>query len=306
MELKSIKTKTLNYQCFEKELMEEVSRYIGNGYRAHIVNIEKLNTNPQPAIVLQKMDQAQSSSPAFYLDSKFDAYNAGTPIATLAAGIVRDYCADEKKVSYDARKYLQYEEIKEKIICRLYGCAKNDNLLRQVPHKEILSNLVVVFYCEIDADKSILIRNNHINIWGIEDEELFETALANTRRMYPPRIVPLYQCLEEIMDLSPELLETKDAVSAYILTNERCLFGAVDILYDDVLSAVCRRLGSEKVYLLPSSIHEWIVLGAARMNPSALRQIVSEINEKYVSAEDVLIDAVYSYEMYNKRLSIEA
>ena len=48
-------------------------------------------------------------------------------------------------------------------------------------------------------------------------------------------------------------------------------------------------------YILPSSIHEWIVVPASVQDPDVLRSIVQEINGSTVDEAEQLSDSVYTY-----------
>ena len=60
----------------------------------------------------------------------------------------------------------------------------NEQLLSNIPHEKYM-DLAIVAYCKIDnckfADASILIKNEHLERWGITESELFEAAKNNTR-----------------------------------------------------------------------------------------------------------------------------
>lgn len=55
----------------------------------------------------------------------------------------------------------------------------NTELLATVPHTEVL-DLAIVYYVTIHMDSegagSILIKNDHLNIWGIDKDELNRVA----------------------------------------------------------------------------------------------------------------------------------
>ena len=46
----------------------------------------------------------------------------------------------------------------------------------------------------------------------------------------------------------------------YVLSNTTGVNGAMTILYEDILKQIAIQLKTEILYLLPSSVHEWIVL----------------------------------------------
>jgi len=81
----------------------------------------------------------------------------------------------------------------------------------------------------------------------------------------------------------------------YVLTNQQRFLGACCILYDDVLKEIAERLDSD-LYILPSSIHEVILMPVTvTESVPALSQMVCDINQSEVSAEEILSDHIYYY-----------
>ncbi|MCD7834324.1 MAG: DUF5688 family protein [Lachnospiraceae bacterium] len=94
----------------------------------------------------------------------------------------------------------------------------------------------------------------------------------------------------------------------YIITNEDLCFDAVNICFPDLLRVIRRQVGGD-FYILPSSIHECIILPDSewgKITAESLQGIVKEINAKYVAAEEVLGDSVYHYSMEKQGLEIAA
>ena len=80
-----------------------------------------------------------------------------------------------------------------------------------------------------------------------------------------------------------------------VLSNQKNFFGASVILYSEQLRKVSEELGQD-LYILPSSVHEVILLPEAGQDPDALRATVKRVNETEVRREEVLTDSVYRYD----------
>lgn len=83
----------------------------------------------------------------------------------------------------------------------------------------------------------------------------------------------------------------------YVITNKQNLYGAVCILYPDVLKDVAQKLDSD-FYVLPSSVHETIAVPAENLDinhASSLKAMVREVNQSELTPEEVLSDNVYYY-----------
>lgn len=65
------------------------------------------------------------------------------------------------------------------------------------------------------------------------------------------------------------------------------------------------KLGTD-LYVLPSSVHEVIVISTQAGEPDDLQEMVQEINNSEVAPEERLSDSVYKFDSKVKELSIVA
>lgn len=92
----------------------------------------------------------------------------------------------------------------------------------------------------------------------------------------------------------------------YVLTNTERRYGAVNLLYPEILKAAAGRLNGD-FYVLPSSVHECMLVPVSTGASAAdLQQMVREINQVCVAPEEVLGDSVYCYERETGKLYLAA
>jgi hypothetical protein len=101
---------------------------------------------------------------------------------------------------------------------------------------------------------------------------------------------PVLHALSDVLGV----LLPDDEEDLYLLTNESALYGAAVILYPGILQEAADYMESD-FFVLPSSVHEVILLPDNGEEPESLLQIVSDINHTQVEEEEILIDAVYKY-----------
>ncbi|HIS07507.1 MAG TPA: hypothetical protein IAC99_07550, partial [Candidatus Choladocola avistercoris] len=152
-------------------------------------------------------------------------------------------------------------------------------------------DLAVVFYLkipeEIIRNATALIHNSHMKQWGIDLKELYHIAAENMAEI-PVMLEPMEQLLEGYG------LEGKTS-GMYVLGIREREYGAAVMLIPDVLRRCFRQIG-EEFYVLPSSIHEVILLPVSYSgNPAELEALVKEVNETCVTPEDYLSGHVYRY-----------
>ena len=88
-------------------------------------------------------------------------------------------------------------------------------------------------------------------------------------------------------------LEHQDDMKMYVLTNPDQKLGSGLIVHDKVLRHILDTIG-EDIYILPSSVHELIVIPSSVVdNEKYLTSMVHEINQTEVEPKDRLSDDVY-------------
>lgn len=80
----------------------------------------------------------------------------------------------------------------------------------------------------------------------------------------------------------------------FVLSNKRKINGASIILYNEQLAQLSEKLNDD-LLIMPSSIHEVLVVPASSMNATDLKQMVREVNDTEVSEQEILGYSVYRY-----------
>ncbi|MGI6070331.1 MAG: DUF5688 family protein [Blautia sp.] len=186
--------------------------------------------------------------------------------------------------------------MKEKIKYQLINYEKNESMLQTLPHIRYL-DLAIVFYSEIEEEDGLpygLLTWRGLESLDMSMEELEDLAAANTPREMPFQLEKLETLVKKL--LGDQYGEQKGGrLPMYVLTNERRLFGAACILYPGLLEWISRKFSSD-LYILPSSIHECILIPVGKgASQEQLQKIVQEINGTQVPEDEILSDHVYIY-----------
>lgn len=185
---------------------------------------------------------------------------------------------------------LEYPEMKGQIYYRLISRARNEELLKQIPWLPWL-DLALVFYLRIPEhiikNATALIHTSHMEHWGLTLGELYRTASGNMKKL-PVFLKPMEDFLKGCYPEVPEC-------GMHVLSTEIKEFGAAAIVSPHVQNMCFEKLG-EEYYVLPSSVHELILLPVSlAVGREDLEALVREVNSFYVSEEDYLGDCVYRY-----------
>ena len=171
-------------------------------------------------------------------------------------------------------------------------------------YKEFLDLAAIVTFCaEIDEQgvKAIRVTHDLAERWNVSEEEILQAAEENTEALFPVRMEPILDTLCRVADISrddlPEVvLAEEDSPQIMVLTNYLGVNGATVLLYDSLLQQVYEKLGG-KFFILPSSIHEVIVMPLASAPPiTDSQKMVEQINRSAVKEEEILSDSVYLYD----------
>ncbi len=186
------------------------------------------------------------------------------------------------------------------IFAKLINSRNNLELLRKIPGKSVL-DLSLVYYMYKQGEKGeeeVLITNEMVKQWEIDEESLFQLAMDNSLNLQGAVFQPLRNLIDEMlkdihMDISLE--EDDSGFPMYVLTNENKRNGAVCMLYGGMLSDFAEDLGSD-LLVIPSSVHEVILVPAGSgIKREELDHIIQDINRTELFPADVLSDHAYFF-----------
>jgi hypothetical protein len=135
-------------------------------------------------------------------------------------------------------------------------------------------------------------------ILGMTEEEIYAAALANTLRLFPPKLMNLGRYVE--MSIGGKLPFGEDEVTTYILTNQKEVDGAIYFMSPEVVGAIAEAL-EDDLYILPCSVNEVLLVRASELEDGVdeLKELVRDVNETVVSEKDILSYSVYYYDKEN-------
>lgn len=252
---------------------------------------------------LNIVEQGINISPTIYLEEYYQHFQNGGTVEEIAGDILRLYAEVRFGRSFEGEYIKDYERVRRKIIYHLVNRESNQQMLRGAPYKRYL-DLAVIFYVLLEATPygtaSMMIRNEHLSMWGVTQEDVYRWACRNTQRLLPDEFQTMRSVIEELTGIEEKGKED----SMYILSNNIRSYGAAAILYDGRLERIGEYL-KENYYVLPSSVHEVIIVPESEAPGQAeLSRLVGEINETQVEPEEVLSGNAYYYDRKQKKLLI--
>ena len=187
---------------------------------------------------------------------------------------------------------------KKSLFVKLVNTERNESLVEKCISKKFL-DLSAVVRVVLKMDKegmaSMALSKEDAEILGMTEEEIYTAALANTLRLFPPKLMNLGRYVE--MSIGAELPLGEDEVTTYILTNQKEVDGAVYFMSPEVVGAIAEAL-EDDLYILPCSVNEVLLVRASELEDRVdeLKEMVRDVNETVVAEEEILSYSVYHYD----------
>lgn len=311
-------------EAFAEKVRKAVVEILGEDYEVKIHEVCKNNNVTLHGLVI--LAKEENISPTIYLNPFWEAYKQGATFSTILQKLMEIYHQGMPKERVDMSFFSNFELVKDRICFRLISAKRNQELLEKIPHTYYLDLAICFFYSYEDDNLgrgSILIYNTHLETWGQDKEALWKLAIENTPKLYPSRCDNMEDVLLKMLkenseekSSTEELIENEQiedeqirneqiqedlnamrpgAIDMKIVSNAVGNYGAACILYPGFLKEISQRENSN-FYLIPSSIHEMILLPQEGTDPEHLKYMVKEVNTTQVEPEEVLSDHVYFYD----------
>lgn len=294
----------MNYQQFVNTINKKTNQLLYPEAISHIHNA--LKNNGAERIGLTISQKSTNISPTIYLEEYYRQYQNGWTLDEIAGDIVRLYHEVKFEHSWDVNQVQDFQLAKPNIAYKLINLSKNVDLLNGIPHVPFL-DLAIVFFLLLETTErgsaTILITKDMLEFWHITQDELFHIATENSPNLLYAEFKPMSVVIQELLHQTPAYTEW-DENSMYVLSNHHRHFGAACILYNRVLEDIGNQLNDD-FYILPSSIHEVIILPTEHLpNALELNEMISEINKTQVSEEEVLSDHAYFYNRNENKIKM--
>ena len=301
----------MEYSAFKEAVKKEFLNYLPDEYKDAVVEIrpvEKINENLDGLTLRLPHTNV---SPTIYVNYLYEEYLHNSDyndVLTRAAKVYADAMEDKEDISVSS--LIEDENIKEKIVFQIINTEQNREMLENMPHREFL-NLSIIYRMVVDMDvehgvSSAIITNVLAEKYKLDENELFKLAAENTKRLFPPIITPMSDIISRMFAGNMDDTMIDDIPSdemMYIISNKQGVNGAVSILFEDVLHNLAEKLDND-LYILPSSIHECILISAKCGDPYELAQMVTQINMSEVRLSERLSNQVYHYDKDLRKISL--
>lgn len=281
----------MDYELFKNVIVERIKDFLPPIFREYKVEttvVRKVNEEKDTLLIMPRDEKNLVTMPNIYLDDMYEEFRQHPDmdeILEVIAAMVIQYTGS---FSPEHVK-LELKEKKDAIVMNLINTRRNRELLKQVPHKEIMDLSIVYRIIMQEADHglmTILVDNRILEELGLTQEELEKLAYKNTGRLFPAEICKMADFL-------------------YVMTNSRKIHGAAAMMNRDAMDKLAERVGSN-FFLIPSSIHEVMAVPEKDSDADSLALLLKEGNRVCSAENEILSDTIYYYDAGKKEFSMAA
>ena len=255
------------------------------GYKKQIIH--KIN---QDLDAISMIGENIKMSPTLYFNNMYEYYNdSDIHIEEIALKMFETMLEGVNKTEVTENAFPDKEKFMENIFFQVINTEKNKTLLLELPHREYLDlSIIYRFALNLSDDDIATAMINYILMdeFKLTEEELYEAAYKNTRRILKPKV-------------------TSPGFTGFnMISNDLNIFGANGILYKDIIAKEAKKVNTD-IYLIPSSIHELLLQPVSNtLKPKDLKEIIKDANENVIEPEEYLSDSLYIYKLETDTIEI--
>lgn len=301
----------LEYEDFRLLIRDSINKHLPpDEYEdATIQTVIKNNDRTLYGINVRK--RGNNIAPTIYLEDYFKRYLDGASVHEtlddIASFIIQnaDICPVDKG---EINNLDNFESVRDKIRIRLINESLNEEYLKDKPSTPVAGDLRAIYCINLhsnDGNSYVVITNMLLAKYNVSTEELHQIAVNN---ITPEEVLftNIFEIISEFLPHKEDSSLDESNIPMYVLTNTAKCYGASCVMSPSVMDMVMDKIGESDIYILPSSIHELIIIKSSGMDTEALRSMVKEVNASEVDPSELLSDEVYQYDYTTHSLMIAA
>lgn len=297
-----------------KSFANDIANEIKAEFPGTEITVREIPKNGEVLTGLTFVSEEKSMGPTLYVNDYYDDFIDGRSLEEIAE-MITDVAKDaiDRAPEVHLPDFMNWNEMQDQVVARIVGNEGNEQYLAdKVSTKdEFLPDISYVYgvYVDVGDDTGFVsISNTIFDKWNIDKETLHEVAMENTFDKQQPEIKSMQEIMAEMMGMDVEDMPMMPGMDEnfppmIVVSNESKSFGAVSIFHPEVQEELADRIGGD-FYILPSSLHEVIVVPADPERLEEFKFMVSTINQEQVAPQERLSDQVYAYDSKNQELCL--
>lgn len=281
--------------------MNTVFEMLTERFDGTITKVEVVKNNEKLTGFTFRKSEEQEIAPTLYPVQYYEEYERGEisleEIVDKALMTVEVAMNDTPNVSVDC--LTNWEFAKTKVMPMVVSKDTNEEMLKDLAYTDTDTDLAIIYAVVLGEDedgrKSVKITNRMREAYKVPLSEIKRHAFANAKKQM--EFKTMYETLVELMGVEQaEMMGITDVDSGMtVLSTASKIQGAGVMFVPSVLQTVAKKVKKETFYILPSSIHEVLVITMPEVKVDELKAMVMDVNATQVLPCDKLSDSVYFY-----------
>lgn len=290
------------YNTFKDKALEKLTELIGERI---VEEYTKTKTNGvKEEGVLLKLNNA-AISPIVYFGDTERIYD-DDDVELFVEKALDSYEEARKHTNTGVEHLRDWDVIRNYIRPRIINYRKNEERLMDIPHIRIM-DLAVTFVIPSEnvmpeyENGRIEVTEFLMKCYEVDEATMYKQAIENLEREGYE-----FASVGELLNIDELEVEGNEKCASqnklHMLSCRDGIGGAVTMLSNKILSETCQKMECERIYVLPSSVNEVLVLNAEEIDVESLQKLVKDVNEAIVLPEEFLSDCVYLYDSMSDEL----
>lgn len=296
------------YSEFITAIQEKISESFPQDVNINLERIPKNNGVIEDALIIRL--PGQNIVPTIYLAPFYDDYIQGQSLDSITSSIYDFYYKNLPSDICDIKDLIEFEKNKSNICFSLINYNSNMDRLRDLIYVRKL-DLAMIFHVDVSIEGimgSFTLTKDYLRLWSTTPDELADIAIKNSPVLKPACLLSMTSILNRMNHNLPTLnvadLGIEDNDLFYVLTNQNMYRGAACMFYPDELKKFSKKIDDD-IYIVPSSIHEVIVLPSTVIEDTCeIKRIIEIVNHTELDTIDILSGNLYFYSRCDDEISI--
>ncbi len=257
---------------------KEYAKSVANMVGGEVKDIEKAN-----GIILTGIIVGDGTiRPTIYIDQMFEE---GMDVEGCA-NIVKELADKADNAMPDFSRLQRYDLIKGDLRLRLFNESTRADVFMSAASHGFPDMILIPYLENVVKGGSMRITKSIMEMWNVSKETLFnDAALAGEYE-----IVSFDKVLREFGDM--EAFDEENVPQMLIVTNKLRCYGAYGVI---ALKDKIKEIFSDGYVVIPSSVHECIIVSSTCGDIETINGMVREVNDQLVEPEEVLGNRAYEF-----------
>lgn len=204
---------------------------------------------------------------------------------------------------FNADMFSDLDNVKKNVVVCLRRPTSDDCNDLKTPYLDMEMYIKFVIDSKDGEQMFITIKDNHLSLWDITKDELFDIAIDNARQNLT--IKGMGEVMMEMMGMNADEMNDMgmpvdtENEQMFVASNKSKLQGASAFIFLDKIKEFADAC-EDDLYMLPSSVHEILLVKATGAIKSDLDAMVQEVNATQVAPNEQLSNHAY---FYNRELN---